>query len=56
MKKKKKERVLENEMGLSHIVSNVFMELAKSCISVSLTNACSKINYVYWKGENTFLG
>lgn len=38
---------LLNEMDLSEIVSNVFTELTKSCISLSLTNVCSKINYIY---------
>lgn len=50
-KRRGKKKVLQNEMGLSQIVSNVFTELAKSCISVSLTNVCRKINYIYWKGK-----
>lgn len=48
---KKKKNNLLNEMDLSEIVSNAFTELTKSCISVSLTNVCSKINYIYWKGK-----
>lgn len=46
-----KKMVLQNEMSLSQIVRNALTELAKSCISVSLTNVCSKINYIYWKGK-----
>lgn len=48
---KKKKKVLQNEMCLAQIARNIFTELAKSCISVSLTNVCSKINYIYWKGK-----
>lgn len=42
--------MFQNEMGLSQRVGNAFTELAKPCVSVPLTNVCSEVNYIYWKG------